>query len=257
MTCRPSDPVGWIVHAHGGHSMCSTGSHRRLAGHLAAATGHTVALVACRRAPEHRWTAAIDDVDAVARSFGEPVMVSGESAGGGIAAAVVARLAGTGVASRLVLLSPWLDRTLGAESMRVNATSDLFVTREGLADEIFEEADRTAPEASPLFGQLSGLPATLVQVAADEVLLDDSVRYAAAGRAAGAHLELEVVPGVHHAWHRPPETWPRRMPRCAGSVRSSEPRVDTASAGKAFSRRTGGRSTRRPTRRPPLPRPPT
>jgi acetyl esterase/lipase len=54
---------------------------------------------------------------------------------------------------------------------------------------------------SPLFGELSGLPPTLIQVSASEMFLDDAVRYARKARATGSHVDLQVWPHTLHVWH--------------------------------------------------------
>jgi acetyl esterase/lipase len=57
------------------------------------------------------------------------------------------------------------------------------------------------PYASPLYGELAGLPPTLIQVGSDEILRDDAVRMADKLRAAGSHVELEIWPRMPHVWH--------------------------------------------------------
>jgi len=61
-------------------------------------------------------------------------------------------------------------------------------------------ADPRAPLASPLYGDLAGLPPLLVHVGEREVLRDDSVRLAARARAASVRVELHVWPVVPHVW---------------------------------------------------------
>lgn len=196
---------GTIVHCHGGHSMCSRTSHRRFAGHLAVRTGWRVVLVGYNRTPEHAHTAAVDEVEAVVRNLlPGPLALCGESAGGGIALAATVHRDLGGALDALVLLSPWLDRGLSGASMVTNADRDMFVSRRGLevlAAEVFGSADRTDPVVSPLFANLGGLPPTLVQVAGDEVLLDDSIRLATRAEQAGSTVRLEVFDDMQHAWH--------------------------------------------------------
>jgi acetyl esterase/lipase len=62
-------------------------------------------------------------------------------------------------------------------------------------------ADPCSPYASPLYGEPAGLPATIIQVGSDEVLLDDAVRMADRMRAAGCRVELEIWPRMPHVWH--------------------------------------------------------
>ncbi len=212
LVCTPAHGSrGTIVHAHGGHSMCSVDSHHRLAGHLALRSSRTVVLVGYRRAPEHPWDAALDDVLAVLATLIEedtaPVYLSGDSAGGGIALGAAVRLRDRGDQQprAVVLVSPWLDRSISGTSMRTNATTDLFVTAAGLralAAEIFPAVlDLADPSVSPLFAALGDLPPMLVQAASDEVLLDDARRLAERAEKAGVHVELDVGLRMQHAWH--------------------------------------------------------
>src|SRR5262249_54538054 len=69
-------------------------------------------------------------------------------------------------------------------------------------------ADPCTPYASPLYGDPTGLPPTLLQVGSDEVLRDDSVRMAERMRAAGCDVQLEVWPRMPHPW----QPWARMMP---------------------------------------------
>jgi epsilon-lactone hydrolase len=63
------------------------------------------------------------------------------------------------------------------------------------------ETDPRNPYASPLYGDASGLPPTLIQVGSDEILRHDAVRMAHKLRSAGCDVEIEVWPRMPHAWH--------------------------------------------------------
>ncbi|MBW8837316.1 MAG: alpha/beta hydrolase fold domain-containing protein, partial [Burkholderia sp.] len=63
------------------------------------------------------------------------------------------------------------------------------------------DGDPKNPYASPLYGDATGLPPTLIQVGSDEVLLDDSVRMAERMKATGCDVELEIWPRMPHVWH--------------------------------------------------------
>ncbi|MCX5001876.1 alpha/beta hydrolase [Streptomyces sp. NBC_00638] len=60
--------------------------------------------------------------------------------------------------------------------------------------------DRAHPLASPVFADLTGLPPLLVQVGANEVLLDDAVRLAGRAGADDVEVTLEVGPGPPHVF---------------------------------------------------------
>ncbi|MGH9027685.1 MAG: alpha/beta hydrolase [Acidimicrobiia bacterium] len=202
-------PPGVVQYLHGGYAMCSLGSHRRIAGHVACVTGMRVLLVGYRLAPEHPFPAAIDDSVTVYRWLLdqgiERIVLAGESAGGGIVVATLLALRDTGVAlpAAAAVMSPWVDMTVSGPSMETNAPRDLFVSADGLralARHVLQDVDPRDPLASPILADLSGLPALLVQVAADEVLLDDARRLAAVARAAGVEVTYDCTEGMQHAF---------------------------------------------------------
>ncbi len=61
--------------------------------------------------------------------------------------------------------------------------------------------DRRDPSVSPLYADMSGFPPLLIHVSGDELLLDDSVRVAERGRAAGTDVTLRIFPGLWHVFH--------------------------------------------------------
>ncbi len=101
----------------------------------------------------------------------------------------------------LVLISPWLDLTLTSASVAANARRDPMLRRgwlEQSARAHAGELHRSDPRVSPLFADLTTLPPTLVQVGSDEILLDDSTRFADRAWAAGAEVELQRFDGWWH-----------------------------------------------------------
>jgi epsilon-lactone hydrolase len=116
-----------------------------------------------------------------------------------------------------VVLSPWTDLALTGESFRFNADIDPFIPVElapRVVDLYLAGAESRNPYASPLYGDPTGLPPTLILVGGDEVLLDDSVRMAEKMQAAGCKVEIEVWP---HMWH----VWPmlvRVMPEAKAAI---------------------------------------
>ena len=103
-----------------------------------------------------------------------------------------------------VCISPWVDLTCEGESMATKEKVDPMVTREPLqamAKHYLGAADPKAPLASPLYGDLRGLPPLLIHVGTSETLLDDSTRLAERARKAGVEVELEAWPDMIHVWH--------------------------------------------------------
>lgn len=210
---RPEDcrATGILQYLHGGYAMCSLDSHRRLAGHVARATAMPVVLVGYRLAPEHPFPAALDDSVAVYRALLDrgrapsEIGIAGESAGGALTLSTLVTLRDRGVPQpgAAAVMSPWTDLSVSGGSIETNAERDLFVQGAGLrvlARQVLGGTDPRHPVASPLFADHGGLSPLLVQVASDEVLLDDALRLVVAARAAGVDVALDVVEGMQHAF---------------------------------------------------------
>jgi acetyl esterase/lipase len=125
---------------------------------------------------------------------------------GGLVLATLLRLRDEGAAlpAAAVVVSPWTDLALTGESLRLNAPIDPLIPVElapRVVDIYLAGADPRHPYASPLYGDPTGLPPTLIQVGGDDVLRDDAVRMAENMRAAGCQVEIEVWPRMWHVWH--------------------------------------------------------
>ena len=201
-----------LLHFHGG--VYVLGSARAGAG-LAAALGRhagmRVVSVDYRLAPENPYPAALDDAVAVYRAVLEQtpasrIAVSGESAGGGLAVALLLRLreAGLPLPTVSVLLSPWVDLTLTGQSMTSKASVDPSVLTPGglraRVPDYLGGADPATAFLSPIFADLTGLPPMLIQAGSHEILLDDAVRLAAAAAAHDVGVTLQVTPEVPHVF---------------------------------------------------------
>jgi cation diffusion facilitator CzcD-associated flavoprotein CzcO/acetyl esterase/lipase len=202
-------PATTLLYLHGGGFVgCSPRTHRPLTAALAL-QGLRVFVPDYRLAPEHPFPAAVGDAQAVWRALRSEVagrlVVAGDSAGGNLALGLmlVLRDAGEALPDAGVLFSPALDFTGGSASMETNAERDaMFPGRqlENLLPHYLAGADAAQPLASPLLGELHGLPPLLVHVGANEVLRDDSLRLADKARAAGVVVQLRIWPGVFHVW---------------------------------------------------------
>jgi acetyl esterase/lipase len=194
-----------ILYLHGGgYCVGSPLTHRALTSRLARAAGLPVFVADYRLAPEHPFPCALDDAVAACRSLMQagPVVIAGDSAGGGLALATALYLCQheIGSAAALVLFSPWADLTLSAITENA-AKKDVMLGAAWLAEcarHYLAGASAATPLASPIFADLRGLPPTLIQSAADELLGGDTLRITAALVAAGVTAHCEIVP---RQWH--------------------------------------------------------
>lgn len=208
-------PAPALVYFHGGGWVVGDlDTEDRKLRHLAEESDVVILSVDYVLAPEHRFPEPLDDVaacarDAVARAGEleldpERVALGGASAGANLALAAALRLrqAGPSLAA-LVLFYGVYDLTYGAASHETFAEGYFLETeRMKRFRELYgvAEADWTAPDASPLYGELAGLPPTFLNAAALDPLLDDTVRLAAKMRAAGVDVDERVYDGVIHGF---------------------------------------------------------
>jgi epsilon-lactone hydrolase len=162
-----------------------------------------------RLAPEHPFPAALHDAAAVygallGRGSGL-IVISGDSAGGGLAAALAVAIVRAHIEPPLglVLFSPWVDLQATAASFATRAESDLLFSRTAAADaaaSYLQGVSDREPLASPVFADLAGLPPTLVFAGEEEVLLDDGLAMSAALARAGVTVYAHFVAGMQHVW---------------------------------------------------------
>ena len=211
-----SDPTLVVMHLHGGaYCLCSPATHRGLARGLSKTSGARVLLPSYRLAPEHPFPAALDDAVANYRWLvhdrgADParIVVSGDSAGGGLSLAMLVRLRDEGevLPAGWIGMSPWTDLAATGESHVSNATRDsLFgsVPEGGaklLASLYHGDTDPRHPLVSPLYADLTGLPPMIVHVGEDELIRDDGVRVVERARAAGVDASLGRFTGMWHAF---------------------------------------------------------
>lgn len=214
--CRPADAVAGaaILYLHGGaYVLGSAEAYRNLAGQVAVRVRVAVFVADYGLAPERPFPSAPDDAQAAYQGLAtlgfSRVGLVGDSAGGGLALALLSQMAAAargGLVPRPVaaaVMSPWIDLVLEGESMDARAGADPLLTRKKLDDAArlyLGGHDRRDPRASPLYGTLAGLSPVLLHVGEDEVLLDDARRYAKGMEAAGSTAELHVWQGMVHVF---------------------------------------------------------
>ena len=201
-----------VLHFHGGaYVIGSASSSLEYAGRLADAVEGRCVTVDYRLAPEHPYPAAIDDALAAYRGLlatgveAADVFLSGESSGGGLAVAlaIAIRNAGMPRPAGVFAACPFVDLTLSSPSLVRFHGDDPAANRDllaYLAASYFQGHEPTDQLVSPLFGDLRGLPPLLLTAATNEVLFDDTTRLAAAARAAGVDVTLELVDDSVHVF---------------------------------------------------------
>jgi epsilon-lactone hydrolase len=231
---EPSDGLA-VVHFHGGgYCTGSPGLARTWAAHLSARAACRVILPDYRLAPEHPYPAAVQDaraaVDAVLGDAAPgAVVVSGDSAGGGLALSVALALrdaaadrpAGqvTGTADRreppddrpagpasrriagCILVCPWLDLSADRRAAPELVRRDRLLSPPWLgacAAAYAPEAEWAQPSVSPLLAAHAGLPPLLIQAGTDDVLAPDAERLAASASAAGVDVTYTRWPRMWH-----------------------------------------------------------
>ena len=201
-----------LLYLHGGgYVIGSARSGAGLAAELARRTHAVAQTLDYRLAPEHPFPAALQDALAAYRALldagheAQRLVVAGDSAGGGLALALLvsARDEGLPLPAAAVVMSPWVDLTLSGESLHTKEVDDAIFDAADIAEyasRYVGDHDPADPRVSPLLADLSGLPPLLVQVGTNEVLLDDATRLAA--RAAAAHVDvtLEVYARAPHVF---------------------------------------------------------
>lgn len=198
-----------LVYLHGGAYVSQlVGAHWWIVDALSRATGATIVVPDYPLAPEHRFGEAYAFLEAVVRrlrtaSPTSPLVLAGDSAGGGLALglAMALRDAGERPPERLVLFAPWVDVTLADPAARALEAVDVLLRVDrlrALGGWWAGDADPRTPRVSPLYGELGGLPPMHVFQGTHDVLLPDARTLAERVRAAGGEIELvEVVGGFH------------------------------------------------------------
>lgn len=203
-------PTRTLLYLHGGGYVGDVDRfHWRLVATLARRLGVRVVLPAYPLAPEHTWRDAhpplLDLAEQVAIESPQGVVLMGDSAGGGLALALAQQLADrpgpqpTG----LVLVSPWVDLTSSTPGTREASARDpwlRFTKLDLYASWWAGEDDRRRPEVSPLFGDLSRLPRTLVLCGTRDTLWPQVAELVRRAADAGAPVTYVEEPGLLHVY---------------------------------------------------------
>ncbi|MGE2716888.1 alpha/beta hydrolase [Mycolicibacterium litorale] len=212
-------PGVWVRPAHtapgrvvlflhgGGYGLGSASAYAGLVSQLAARAGTPAFALEYPLAPEATLPVALDLAVATLTRLCDghsAVALAGDSAGGGLALATAAEARRRGIpVSAVAVFSPWTDLTLSGASVREHAVGDPLLDPAYLRDSAATYLGSAAaddPRASPLFDSPTRLPPLMTQVGTDEILLDDSRRFAEAVAQAGGTVTLQVWQAMHHVF---------------------------------------------------------
>jgi epsilon-lactone hydrolase len=212
--CEPTEarPDAVILHAHGGWFNWGSGeAFRNLVGHIARSARVRAFVPDYRLAPEHPFPAAVEDLHACYLGLVDggikSIALTGDSAGGNLALVLLAQVTTHSAEKRRVVaaivLSPVTDLAIKGSSWESRAKADPIFVRDQVEELIHSYLVRhnpMDPQASPLYGNLAGLPPIRVHVGDDEVLLDDSQRYVERAVEAGVDAQVDVWEGMPHGF---------------------------------------------------------
>lgn len=221
-----SDPNRRLLYIHGGaFAAGSPRSHRAITTAFARRLGFSVLAIDYRLRPEHPIKACMEDCRRAYRWLFvngpncwhpvETLCVAGDSAGGNLTltTAAWARDQGIRLPDAVVALSPTTDASFASPSMRDNIDTDPLLgpilRRVVTAPEMLLlwfgwlslRMSPSSPQISPVYGELDGLPPTLIQASEAEMLRDDAYRYFYKAKAASSPVTLQTWEHMLHVWH--------------------------------------------------------
>jgi monoterpene epsilon-lactone hydrolase len=210
----PGDRAILLIHG-GGFCLGSAHGYRGFASQIAVRTQCAVFVADYPLAPEHPYPAAIDATAVACRWLAtqgiKQMALTGDSAGGCLALAVLAE--DLRVAPRVcavTVFSPVTDLAMTGASHHDPATQDAIFQPAMLAalEQAYVGDADPKGRISPLYHVPAVLPPILIQVARDELLLDDARRYAIAAAERGGEVRLDIYEGLHHVFQRATATLP-------------------------------------------------
>ncbi len=201
-----------LIQVHGGCYVLSPGEAGTKEAVMMAGFGHyQVIAVDYRMPPDAYFPAALDDAMTVYRSVlkttdPKNVGVLGTSAGGALVLEMMlrARQLGLPMPGAIAPSTPMSDATKVGDSFYTNAMVDnVLVSPDGFCDaatRVYAHGhDLKDPLLSPVYGDMSNFPPTILTTGTRDLLLSNTVRVHRKLRAAGVEAQLEVFEGQSHA----------------------------------------------------------
>lgn len=218
-----------ILYLHGsGYAICSPRTHRGLVARLARYTRLPAFCVEYRLAPEHRYPAAADDVEAayawlIRQGYAaEDIVIAGDSAGGHLALDLIAENTRTGRAQprSVVLFSPLLDLTLGLAARQEKVRRDPIISAAAakrLVGLYTAQQPTDLPRLQLRLDQSETLPPFLIQAGGVEMLRADAEEMTRMVQNAGGTAHLQIWPGQIHVF----QAFSRLIPEARGALRDA------------------------------------
>jgi acetyl esterase/lipase len=202
-----------LMYIHGGaYIVGRPDGYHGIGGNYAKMLGARVYMPDYRLAPEHQFPAPIDDT---LRAYewlleqniaASKIAFAGESAGGAMVVSVMVAAKSKGLPLPAVgsSISPWANLEHTGVSMSNREGLDPLNSKpvlDILARAFLGDTLANHPLASPVFADVTGLPPILVQIGENELMLSDAMRLANHLADNRVRVNLEVWPGMFHAWH--------------------------------------------------------
>jgi epsilon-lactone hydrolase len=206
-------PARSILYIHGGGFVLgSSKTYREFTGRLGRAAKAECIVPDYRLAPEHPFPAGLEDTVTAYEWMldhgydPKHLAIAGDSAGATLLLGMlhILKARSQPFPACFVGICGWYDLTNSSESIRTNGDRDIFVPpnfNDAAAKPYLEDADPNDVLASPLLGDVSGFPPSLIHVGGTERLIDDQTRLHDKLQKAGVKSVLEVWPDMPHIWH--------------------------------------------------------
>ena len=201
----PSERV--VVYLHGGgYVQPIAKQHWDLIGKIARETSSTVFVPRYGLASRHNIDDAIGFLELVRNEvagLGLPVVIAGDSAGGGLALTIAQQGSWQKITKRLILIAPWVDSEWSYEDFERYENRDPWLLSQSLryiAIVWSNRGDYKRVEVSPLRGELRGLPPTSIYVGDYDLLYQDALALKMKLAASGIENTLHFQPGALHVY---------------------------------------------------------
>ena len=201
----PSERV--VVYLHGGgYVQPIAKQHWDLIGKIARETSSTVFVPRYGLASRHNVDDALGFLQLVRKEvagLGLPVVIAGDSAGGGLALTIAQQSSWQQITKRLILIAPWVDSEWNYEDFERYENRDPWLLSQSLryiAIVWSNRGDYKRVEVSPLRGEMRGLPPTSIYVGDYDLLYQDALALKMKLAASGIENTLHFQPGALHVY---------------------------------------------------------